>query len=216
MCKIHTAPQPRAAPSAAAAPRRPLQHNSRQRMLLNLANTGPEASLSKSLLSMMITSLLNLKHCLFKSHDTCALCDHSKPRAFLSFLNVFECCYRTRHQAFLLRTKREVSSDKRVQKCKHQLDSIRRLIKNGRNRYTCGVSSVAQQRGMAYSAERIGSEQHALDSKKRHTEKDDLQRKTKRMKNHKQKQEGWCKDVSPWQPETQNARSNKQSVQGDQ
>ena len=69
---------------------------------------------------------------------------------------------------------------------------------------------------MAYSAERIGSEQHALDSKKRRTEKDDLQRKTKRMKNHKQKQEGWCKDVSPWQPETQNARSNKQSVQGDQ
>ena len=159
---------------------------------------------------------LNLKHCHFKSHDTCALCDHSKPRAFLSFLNVFECCYRTRHQAFLLRTKREVSSDKRVQKCKHQLDSIRRLIKNGRNRYTCGVSSVAQQRGMAYSAERIGSEQHALDCKKRHTEKDDLQRKTKRMKNHKQKQEGWCKDVSPWQPETQNARSNKQSVQEDQ
>ena len=131
---------------------------------------------------MMITSLLNLKHCHFKSHDTCALCDHSKPRAFLSFLNVFECCYRTRHQAFLLRTKREVSSDKRVQKCKHQLDSIRRLIKNGRNRYACGVSSVAQQRGMAYSAERIGSEQYALDSKKRRTEKDDLQRKTKRMK----------------------------------
>ena len=48
---------------------------------------------------------------------------------------------------------------------------------------------------MAYSAERIGSEQHALDSKKRRTEKDDLQRKTKSMKNHKQKQEGWCKDV---------------------
>ena len=44
VCKFHTAPQPRAAPSAAAAPRRPLQHNSRQRMLLNLASTGPEAS----------------------------------------------------------------------------------------------------------------------------------------------------------------------------
>ena len=83
-----------------------------------------------------------------------------------------------------------MSSDKTIQKCKHQLASIRRLIKNGRNRYTCGVSSVAQQRGMAYSAERIGSEQHALDSKKMHTEKDDLQRKTKRMKNNKQKQEG--------------------------
>ena len=160
---------------------------------------------------MMITSLLNLKHCHFKSHDTRTLCDHSKPRAFLSFLNAFECCYRTRHQAFLLRTKREVLSDKRVQKCKHQLDSIRRLIKNWRNTYTCGVSSVAQQRGMAYSAERIGSDQHALDSKKRHTEKDDLQRKTKRMKNHKQKQEGWCKDVSPWnqKPKTREATNNQ-------
>jgi hypothetical protein len=63
-------------------------------------------------------------------------------------------------------------------------------MKNGRNTYICGVSSVAQQRGMAYSAERIGSEQHALDFKKRHTEKEDLQRKTKRMKTHKQKQEG--------------------------
>jgi ankyrin repeat protein len=36
---IGTAPQPRAALSVAAAPRRPPQHNSRQRMLLNLANT---------------------------------------------------------------------------------------------------------------------------------------------------------------------------------
>ena len=69
---------------------------------------------------------------------------------------------------------------------------------------------------IAYSAERIGSVQHAFDFKKRHTEKENLERKTKRMKTHKQKQEGWCKDVSPWQPETQNARSNKQSVQGDQ
>ena len=60
-------------------------------------------------------------------------------------------------------------------------------MKNGRNTYTWGVSSIAQQRGMA---ERIGSEQHALDSKKRHTEKDELQRKKKRMKNHKQKAGG--------------------------
>ena len=38
-CKIRTAPQLLAAPSATAATRRPQQHNSRQRMLLNLANT---------------------------------------------------------------------------------------------------------------------------------------------------------------------------------
>ncbi len=119
-------------PSHNLAPRRrppPLRVDrrsatSRQRMLRNLAN----AVLSKCLFSHTFPSLLDLRQPLFQPRDF----THAQIVQHFSFafqrIFFIPRCKRTRNQSSLFGTKRNASTENKVQTCKHQVDSKLAMI----------------------------------------------------------------------------------------